>query len=84
MEVKLDLKLPSNGFRLCDSFSWDIANPENCPMDFAQALLHEKVLYSPDNVTSVAREIESQIQAHCAQLSLNLHRTVEALEDEDS
>jgi hypothetical protein len=32
----------------------------------------------------VAQEIESQIVAYCSKLSLNLHRTVEALEVEDS
>ncbi len=86
MKVRLDLELPGSGYRLCDSFTWDIGNPENCPMDFAKVLLseEEEALNNPQNVAVVAQEIESQIVAYCSKLSLNLHRTVEALEVEDS
>jgi hypothetical protein len=41
MRVKLDLELPGSGYRLCDSFAWDIGNPKNCPIDFAKVLLSE-------------------------------------------
>jgi SWI/SNF-related matrix-associated actin-dependent regulator of chromatin subfamily B protein 1 len=84
MCIELDLQLPNGGSRLHDTFEWDISNPDNCPLHFAKVLLQEELLDSPDNVNVVANEIRRKIETYCSQLSLNLHKNIEACVEEMS
>jgi len=47
IQIDIDLSLPGSTTPLRDSFTWDLANPDNCPEEFARALLSDCKLDKP-------------------------------------